>query len=97
VTYRRFLTGQRLALDATQRLAEGGEGSLYALASPAPGLGSLVAKVYHQPSVERARKLAVMLAHPPDLSRRSPHPDLAWPLDLLSTCAAPRHEQIVGS
>ena len=67
--------------DKALLLGKGGEGAVYALA----GEEGLVAKVYHRPSAERARKLAIMVAHPPQDPTTVPgHRTFAWPVDLLT-------------
>jgi TonB family protein len=45
------------------------------------GRPDLVAKLYHAPAEEHARKLRVMLAHPPAADDGAP--SLVWPADLL--------------
>ncbi|HEY0076524.1 MAG TPA: hypothetical protein VGB77_20715, partial [Abditibacteriaceae bacterium] len=42
----------------------------------------LLAKVYHNPNEAHARKLAAMLANPPDKSAHG-HASIAWPVELL--------------
>ncbi|MGB3557739.1 MAG: hypothetical protein WBD58_08315 [Geitlerinemataceae cyanobacterium] len=70
--------GQLLTLNT--ELGGGGEGKIYAVAQDS----SRVAKIYHQPTVEIAAKLAAMVAHPPDdPSAAEGHVSIAWPLDLL--------------
>jgi hypothetical protein len=67
-------------------LARGGEATLYEL----PGRPTLVAKVYHQPTVDHAHKLAAMIANPPaDPMAGTGHISIAWPTDRLLTAAAP--------
>lgn len=73
-------TGQSITLDTTSPLGVGGEARIYGV----PQDPSLVAKVYHRPTDERARKLAVMLANPPgDPMANEGHNSIAWPVDLL--------------
>ncbi|MBP0005196.1 MAG: hypothetical protein J7642_16040 [Cyanobacteria bacterium SBC] len=63
-----------------RELGGGGEGKVYAVAENP----SWVAKVYHRPTAEMARKLAVMYANPPEDPLRSQgHVSIAWPEDLL--------------
>jgi DNA-binding helix-hairpin-helix protein with protein kinase domain len=61
-------------------LGRGGEASIYAV----PGRTDVAAKIYHNPSEERAGKLAAMLAAPP-VPPPEPgiHVTLAWPLRRL--------------
>jgi hypothetical protein len=51
---RRRSTREAVALDPSLELGSGGEARVFAL----PGDRTMVAKIYHQPTVERARKLA---------------------------------------
>jgi len=61
-------------------VATGGEARVFAI----PGDGSTVAKVYKAPTPDRARKLAVMLANPPeDPLAHQGRIAVAWPQDLL--------------
>ncbi len=68
--------GVTLRLDPSLELGAGGEARVFAL----PGDAERVVKIYRQPSPERARKIARMIAHPPLLG---PDPEgavrLAWP------------------
>jgi TonB family protein len=68
--------GVSLRLDALLELGAGGEARVFAL----PGDAERVVKVYRQPTPERARKIARMIAAPPLLG---PDPQgavrLAWP------------------
>ncbi len=67
-------------LDESRRLGSGGEGHIYVV----PTERGLAAKVYDQPSADRAAKLAAMLANPPDDPTKSAgHTSIAWPMDLL--------------
>jgi serine/threonine protein kinase len=76
--------GRYISLERTSTLGVGGEACIYA----APQDPSLVAKVYHKPTDERARKLAVMLANPPDDPMVAQgHVSIAWPVDLLCSAA----------
>ncbi|MFL5385814.1 MAG: hypothetical protein ACJ8GN_25140 [Longimicrobiaceae bacterium] len=76
LAFRRRSTLERLVLDPDLEIGAGGEAVVYGV----PGDGSLVAKVYHHPTIERARKLAAMLDHPPALPEGTA---TAWPVDLL--------------
>lgn len=71
---------QAIGLGAARELGAGGEARVYAV----PGSDALVAKIYHRPTEAYERKLAWMIAHPPDdLSAASGEVSIAWPLDLL--------------
>jgi hypothetical protein len=73
-------TGERIETDPQQQIGAGGEARIYAL----PDHEDLVAKVYHRPTEERARKLTLMLAEPPvDPTAGQGHASIAWPVDLL--------------
>src|SRR5262245_45360083 len=68
---------------ASSPLSVGGEGSIFEV----PG-SRLVAKVYHQPSREREKKLRAMLANPPPLGGGLQRGySLTWPLDLVLTAS----------
>jgi serine/threonine protein kinase len=70
-------TGQAVSLE--RRIAISGEGAIWTTSQP----GSL-AKIYHVPTVERVRKLEVMVAHPPqDPNAQIHHISYAWPQSLL--------------
>ena len=83
--------GQFITIDPALALGTGGEARVYAI----PQEPSLVAKVYHEPTGDRTRKLMAMLANPPDdpLAVRE-HVAIAWPVDLLLT--TDRRRQCVG-
>ena len=53
--------GQLITIDPAAALGTGGEARVYAI----PQEPSLVAKVYHEPTDDRARKLMALLANPP--------------------------------
>jgi hypothetical protein len=91
VQLQRQSTGQLIAIDPALTLGTGGEARVYAI----PQEPSLVAKVYHEPTGDRARKLIAMLANPPDdpLALRE-HVAITWPVDLLLT--TDRRRQCVG-
>ncbi len=94
-TCRRLLTGEGARLTTRARLAEGGEGVLYAVETCDPVAGPLVAKIYHAPTADRARKLAAMVARPPENAVAVRPRSLAWPIDLL--CARREDEaRVVG-
>jgi DNA-binding helix-hairpin-helix protein with protein kinase domain len=83
--------GQRLTLAPALTLGAGGEARIYTV----PQHSSLVAKVYRTPDKVQARKLAVMIANPPDDPMGAHgHISIAWPVDLLSTVDAQR--QVIG-
>jgi DNA-binding helix-hairpin-helix protein with protein kinase domain len=72
--------GALLTLTPAAELGAGGEARVYAL----PQQGALLAKIYHTPTPARARKLAAMLANPPDDPMAGQqHISIAWPVDLL--------------
>jgi hypothetical protein len=75
--FRRRRTLEALALDPALGLGAGGEARVIAI----PADPALVAKLYHHPTIERARKLALMMEDPPRLDASSA--TLAWPADLL--------------
>jgi DNA-binding helix-hairpin-helix protein with protein kinase domain len=74
-------SGKTLDIDeAADLIQSGGEGSVYRLRASA----DRVAKIYHQPSPARLRKLEVMLRHPPtDPMTARRHVSIAWPRELL--------------
>ncbi|HET7461977.1 MAG TPA: hypothetical protein VFJ82_12045 [Longimicrobium sp.] len=76
LVFRRRSTLERLVLDPALEIGAGGEAVVYEV----PGDQRLVAKIYHQPGIERARKLTLMLANPPRLPEGT---SIAWPVDLL--------------
>jgi len=91
VRLRRQSHGQILQLSDERVLAVGGEARIFEV----PGEPEVLAKIYHQPSPERAAKLRVMLAHPPlDPMAAQNHRSFAWPADLLY--ADGPHDRIVG-
>jgi len=75
---RRRSTMEALALDPARELGAGGEARVMAV----PGDDSLVAKLYHEPTPAKARKVALMMADEPSLDARAAA--LAWPRDLLT-------------
>jgi serine/threonine protein kinase len=91
VRLQRQSNGQLITIDPALALGTGGEARVYAI----PQEPSLVAKVYHEPTGDRASKLMAMLANPPDdpLAVRE-HVAIAWPVDLLLT--TDRRYQCVG-
>jgi len=76
LAFRRRSTLERLVLDPGLEIGAGGEAVVYGV----PGDASLVAKLYHRPAIDRARKLGAMLAHPPAMPEGTA---TAWPADLL--------------
>jgi DNA-binding helix-hairpin-helix protein with protein kinase domain len=76
----RASNGQILTLTESALLGAGGEARIYTL----PEEPSLVAKIWHKPTPERAAKLAAMLANPPvDPMAAQSHISIAWPTDAL--------------
>ena len=77
---RRQSDNQAIRLESDVPLGRGGEATIYRVVVPA----GMAAKVYHNPSEARARKLAVMLATPPDDPTQTiGHTSLTWPNGLL--------------
>jgi len=69
-----------IIIEPVLELGAGGEARIYSLRQEL----SLVAKVYHEPTEEKFRKLSVMLANPPhDPMASLGHASIAWPYDLL--------------
>jgi serine/threonine protein kinase len=75
---RRRSTLELLALDPEREIGAGGEAVVYHV----PADVALVAKLYHHPTIERARKLALLVAHPPAMPEDTA---IAWPADVLLT------------
>jgi DNA-binding helix-hairpin-helix protein with protein kinase domain len=77
----RCLPNQKIShLNLSASLGRGGEACIYTVPTDA----NLVAKVYHKPMAPQARKLEVMLAHPPENPTASlGHISIAWPVELL--------------
>jgi DNA-binding helix-hairpin-helix protein with protein kinase domain len=73
---RRRATLERLRLDPELEIGAGGEAVVYGV----PGDGGLVAKLYHEPTLDRARKLAAMVSNPPAMPAGTA---IAWPSDVL--------------
>lgn len=74
--------GQPVTLNTDHSLGAGGEARVYEVQNDT----RLVAKIYHNPTDAIARKLAVMLAHPPeDPAASQGERFIAWPIDLLRT------------
>ncbi|AKG23282.1 tetratricopeptide repeat protein [Calothrix sp. 336/3] len=88
----RCLPNQKIhTLSLTVSLGRGGEACVYTV----PTDTSLVAKIYHKPSEKYARKLEVMLAHPPENPTASiGHISIAWPQELLK--AADGSDRVIG-
>ncbi len=81
VQYRRVSNDQIVNLSASP-LYTGGEGIIYECLD----YGGLIAKIYKNPTSERANKLLVMAAYPPvDPMASRGHTSIAWPTDLLRT------------
>src|SRR5262245_23456987 len=77
-------------LEADAPVASGGEANIYSVR----GDKSLLAKVYIKPTVERAEKLACMLANPPrNPTEAQNHRSYAWPTALISSRAS---DKVIG-
>lgn len=77
------LTGELLTLETAAPLGRGGEAQVY----PIQSRPDQVAKIYApgKATTERARKLVVMLANPPEVpTSGGEHVPLAWPTGLLT-------------
>jgi len=69
----------RRSIELTRQIASSGEGSVWRT-----NCSGLLAKVYHQPSVERIQKLEVMLKNPPEeMLAHIGHTSYAWPVAIL--------------
>ncbi|HET7461978.1 MAG TPA: TonB family protein [Longimicrobium sp.] len=77
IPLRRRSSGLEMALDRELEIGAGGEARVLGIRWD-PGL---VAKLYHQPTLEHARKLALMMEAPPTLPAGA---SIAWPVDLLT-------------
>lgn len=72
-------------------LGRGGEACIYTVPSDA----EMVAKIYHKPNIEKARKLEVMVLHPPENPTASlGHISIAWPSEIIR--AADGGNEIIG-
>lgn len=72
-------TGQSISL--TRQIARSGEGEVWQT-----NLRGILAKVYHNPTPQRIRKLEVMVAHPPrDPNAEINHVSFAWVKSVLQT------------
>src|SRR5579871_6666215 len=84
-------TGEQIETSPDLQIGAGGEARIYTLHDNE----ALVAKVYHRPTEDRARKLMQMLAAPPvDPTAGQGHASIAWPIDLLHEGA--RSGRVVG-
>ncbi len=76
-------TNSLVTFSAQTLLGTGGEAQIHAL----PQASQLAAKIYHEPKDEYARKLALMLAHPPfnapTKEEDSTRAAIVWPVELL--------------
>ncbi len=82
---------KNITINLTVSLGRGGEACIYTV----PIDVNLVAKIYHKSTEQQARKLQVMLAHPPENPTASlGHISIAWPTELLY--AADESEKIIG-
>ena len=69
-----------ILIEPILELGAGGEAKIFALRQEI----SFVAKIYHEPTDEKAQKLSVMLSNPPhDTMASVGHASIAWPYDLL--------------
>jgi Tol biopolymer transport system component len=83
--------GGAISFSSSFPLTCGGEGCIY----PIPQEPLLLAKIYHHPDKERARKLALMVARPlEDPMAAQGHVAVAWPMDVLRD--RDRRGQVVG-
>src|SRR5215210_8060282 len=74
---RRRSSGAPLVLDPALEIGAGGEARVLRV----PGEDGMVAKLYREPTIARAAKLARMMEAPPVLAGGAA---LAWPVDLLT-------------
>lgn len=69
-----------ITLETNKVIGSGGEAKVYAV----KGDRSVVAKVYHHPTIDRGNKLRAMVGHAPaDPGRAQGHVSIAWPEDVL--------------
>ena len=69
-----------IIIEPILELGAGGEARIYSMRQEL----SYVAKIYHDPTKEKANKLAIMLTNPPhDPMASLGHASIAWPNDLL--------------
>jgi len=79
---KRNSNAQIVSIPSTAPLGRGGEAQVFVI----PPDGTHVAKVYHRPTGDHARKLRAMIANPPaDPMIGQGHISIAWPQDLLHT------------
>jgi DNA-binding helix-hairpin-helix protein with protein kinase domain len=84
-------TGEIVLLTDDCQLGVGGEARIYVL----PEDPSKVVKVWHQPTIDRARKVQAMLANPPvDPMAKQGHVAIAWPEELVTEI--PPNPAVVG-
>lgn len=79
-------TGLEMALDSALEIGVGGEARVLGLRWDP----TLVAKLYHRPTLEHARKLGLMMETPPTLPAGV---SIAWPVELLTD---PRGTRFAG-
>jgi serine/threonine protein kinase len=73
--------GREVLIDPSLTLGAGGEARVFVL----PSDEAAVAKIYRRPTDQHMRKLAVMLANPPDDPMAAQgHVSIAWPFELLN-------------
>lgn len=78
---RRTVTGEILPLDNSALLGKGGEALVYRV----PTDPTLVAKVWHKPTPERAAKVEAMVRNPPlDPTAAQHHTSIAWPSETVA-------------
>jgi len=78
--FERQFDGSLVTIDEPTLLGVGGEARVYGIKEAS----GLAAKIYRDPTPERAAKLAVMLASPPeDPMKAEGQPLIAWPVDVL--------------
>ena len=64
-------------------VAKSGEGTVWKTDQP-----GMLAKIYHQPTPERAEKLALMIANPPqDPTQKDGFTSICWPKDIIHNAA----------
>ncbi|MEO1427833.1 MAG: tetratricopeptide repeat protein [Cyanobacteria bacterium J06632_19] len=80
-----------VSMNLNVSLGRGGEACIYTV----PSDTETVAKIYHKPDIEKARKLEVMVLHPPSNPTASlGHISIAWPSELIR--AADGSNNIIG-
>lgn len=78
--------GETVHINRRQNIGSGGEATIHAVLERK----EVVAKLYHSATEDRSRKIAAMLAHPPDQpGAEIDHIAIAWPTAALVTCSTP--------